>query len=82
MNQESSVNPPIRPDAGPPPRGVIDVYRDWSLGTGARVVRFVPEYGGNQGFAGGIGQHFPGRAGSRGVGQGQAGSGAFWNRGS
>ena len=36
---------------------------------------------GNEGFEGGIRQHFPGRAGSRGMEQDQLVSGAFWNTG-
>ena len=42
---------------------------------------FVAEMGEIEGVWGGIRQHFPGRAGSRGMGQGQLGSGAFWNMG-
>ena len=42
---------------------------------------FVAEMGEIEGIEGGFRQHFSGRAGSRALGQGQLGSGAFWNAG-
>ena len=58
MNHGSSVNHPIRPDAGHPGRGVMDVYRDSSLGAVIGIVVFVAEIGVREGVGDGIGQQF------------------------
>ena len=58
MNHGSWMNHLIRPDAGRPGRGVMDVYKDLSLRQEIGRVASVAEIGVNEGVWGKIRQHF------------------------